>query len=157
MLFWHLGGTLFLFRYLFRDPGVDVRFLLAGAILPDLLDKPIGLGFFDTGRVFAHTLIFSGILLATVLITTSRGGTARKRWMALTVGVILHLLLDGMWTARATLLWPLFGWNFPAEVPNDWTMFRWPLPIQEAAGLTYLLWLWRKHRTRLQGIVRPGN
>lgn len=144
MLFWHLGGTLFLFRYLFRDPKVDVRFLLAGAVLPDLLDKPIGLGFLGSGRVFAHTLIFGGTLLAAVLITTSRGGTARKCWMALTVGVMFHLLLDGMWTVRETLLWPLFGWQFPTGVPNDWTMFRWSLLIQEAAGLTYLAWRWCK-------------
>ncbi len=145
MLFWHLGGSLFLFRHLFRDPGVDARFLLAGAILPDLLDKPIGLGFLGSGRVFAHTLIFGGALLTVVLITTGRGGTARKRWMALTVGVMFHLLLDGMWTARETLLWPLFGWEFPTGAPNDWTMLRWPLLIQETAGLAYLVWLWRKH------------
>ena len=42
MLFWHLGATMWLFRWIFRDPKVDVRFLLLGAILPDLIDLPLG-------------------------------------------------------------------------------------------------------------------
>lgn len=148
MLFWHLGGSLFLFRYLFRDPAVDVRFLMAGAVLPDLLDKPTGLvfgaGFFGTGRIFGHTLVFFAVLLAAVLLLTRRGKPSRKRWMALAVGVMFHLLLDGMWTLRDTLLWPFFGWEFPVGVPNDWTTFRWSLLAQESAGLAYLLWLWRR-------------
>ena len=42
MLFWHLGASLWLFRWIFRDPKVDVRFLFLGAILSDLIDLPIG-------------------------------------------------------------------------------------------------------------------
>src|SRR5690606_23935305 len=42
MLFWHLGAILWLVRWLFRDPKVDVRFLFLGALLPDLIDIPVG-------------------------------------------------------------------------------------------------------------------
>lgn len=160
MLFWHLGGSLFLFRYLFRDPAVDVRFLMAGAVLPDLLDKPTGLIFFGTGRVFGHTLVFFAALLTAVLLLTRRGRPSRRRWMALAVGIMFHLLLDGMWTLRDTLLWPFFGWEFPAGVPNDWTTFRWSLLFQEVAGLAYLLWLWRRYNlsapTRRRNLLKTG-
>lgn len=160
MLFWHLGGSLFLFRYLFRDPAVDVRFLMAGAVLPDLLDKPTGLIFFGTARVFGHTLVFFAALLTAVLLLTRRGKPSRRRWMALAVGVMFHLLLDGMWTLRDTLLWPFFGWEFPAGVPNDWTTFRWSLLAQEVAGLAYLLWLWRRYNlsdpTRRRNLLKTG-
>ncbi|NNL14467.1 MAG: metal-dependent hydrolase, partial [Acidimicrobiia bacterium] len=53
MLFWHLGGSLFLGRWVFRDPAMDLRVLALGAVLPDLIDKPIGsilfTDYFDTG------------------------------------------------------------------------------------------------------------
>lgn len=160
MLFWHLGGSLFLFRYLFRDPAVDVRFLMAGAVLPDLLDKPTGLFFFGTGRVFGHTLVFFAVLLTAVLLLTRRGKPSRRRWMALAIGIMFHLLLDGMWTLRDTLLWPFFGWEFPSGVPNDWTTFRWSLLFQEVAGLAYLLWLWRRYNlsapNRRRNLLKTG-
>ena len=43
MLFWHVGGAVFLFRALFKDPDVDLRFLMAGAVLPDVIDITVGL------------------------------------------------------------------------------------------------------------------
>ena len=63
MLFWHLGGTLWLFRWIFRDPTVDVRYLSLGAILPDLIDKPIGTvlasAVFGASRLWGHSLLFA--------------------------------------------------------------------------------------------------
>ena len=43
MLFWHVGGTIALVRYTVRDERMDLRFLILGAVLPDLIDTPIGL------------------------------------------------------------------------------------------------------------------
>ena len=41
---------------------VDIRFLLIGSLLPDIIDKPIGVYFFretfSNGRIFSHTLLF---------------------------------------------------------------------------------------------------
>ena len=37
MLFWHLGATVALVRYSFRDDRMDLRFLMLGAVLPDRL------------------------------------------------------------------------------------------------------------------------
>ena len=42
---------------------IDIRLLLVGSLLPDIIDKPIGQYFlvetFSNGRIFSHTLLFS--------------------------------------------------------------------------------------------------
>ena len=41
---------------------IDIRVLLLGSLLPDIIDKPVGLYFwrdtFSNGRIFCHTLLF---------------------------------------------------------------------------------------------------
>jgi membrane-bound metal-dependent hydrolase YbcI (DUF457 family) len=156
MIFWHVGGTIAIFRYVFRDPKVDLRFLALGAILPDLIDKPFGTMLFpavfnSNSQVIGHTLLFSMVLMAVVLLATRRG-RVRRRWMALAVGSLIHLLLDAMWTVEETLLWPAFGWEFPPGVPEYWSgllerLFANPGRIvQEVAGVGYLVYLYRKAR-----------
>ncbi len=154
MIFWHVGMSLLIFRYVFRDPEVDVRFLAAGALLPDVIDKPLGtilladrLG---SGRVYAHTLLFPIALMGVVVLATRRGTRRRRAGMALAIGALLHLLLDGMWTSTRTFLWPAFGWRFPPGPPDYWSGL-WgriadsPLVLaQEAVGLVYLVSLARK-------------
>jgi membrane-bound metal-dependent hydrolase YbcI (DUF457 family) len=156
MLFWHVGGSIAIFRYVFRDPKVDLRFLALGAILPDLIDKPLGTMLFPAlfegnGQVIGHTLLFSLALMSLVLVTTRRG-RLRRRWMALAVGSLTHLLLDAMWTAQATFFWPAFGWEFPPGIPEYWSGFLarlftnpWRI-LQEVIGLGYLIYLYRKAR-----------
>ena len=151
MLFWHAGATLWLFRWIFQDPKVDVRFLLFGAVLPDLADLTVGtLVFpdrFSTGEIYFHTLLLATLYMALVLLTTRRG-RRRRAFMALGVGWLFHLLLDGMWTDPEVLFWPFFGWALtPGEMPywpQAWERalsdpWRWVL---DAVGLGYMVWLW---------------
>ncbi len=151
MLFWHLGASLWLFRWIFRDPKVDVRFLFLGALLPDLVDLPIGTVFlaerFSTGELWAHSLIVPSAYMTVVLIATRRG-RRRRAWMALGVGWLFHLLLDGMWFSEDVFLWPFFGWDLPSGAAPFWPLawdravsdpWRWLL---EAVGVGYLVWLW---------------
>lgn len=156
MLFWDVGGAILIFRYVFRDPKVDLRYLALGAVLPNVVDKPLGTlllteTFAHNGRVVAHTLLFSTVLTGLVVLATRRG-RRRRRGMAVAVGGLLHLLLDGMWTVRETFLWPAFGWAFPAGDSDFWPglperVLSDPLLLLgEAAGLAYLLYLWRKAR-----------
>jgi len=38
----------------------------------------------------------------------------QKAWLlAIATGMFTHLMLDSMWGAPQTLLWPLYGWAFP--------------------------------------------
>lgn len=151
MVFWHAGASLWLFRWIFRDPKVDVRFLLLGALLPDLIDLPIGTMFmadhFSTGELWAHSLIVPSAYMTVVLIATRRG-RRRRAWMALGVGWLFHLLLDGMWFSEEVFFWPFFGWDIPAGESPFWSLaweraisdpWRWVL---EGLGVGYLVWLW---------------
>ena len=151
MLFWHIGASLWLFRWIFRDPKVDVRFLLIGAILPDLIDLPVGTVLladrYSTGELWFHALLLPTIYMAAVLALTRRG-RRRRAWMALGVGWLFHLLIDGMWVNQEVFLWPFFGWDIPPGEAPFWPLaweralsdpWRW---VSEAIGLIYLAWLW---------------
>jgi len=153
VLFWHIGGVLALFRYVFRDPKVDVRFLTLGALLPNLVDKPLGTlifpDYFEVDRLYGHTLLFSTLIMVVTLLVTRRG-RVRRKWMAVAIGAMLHLALDGMWTSGAVLFWPLLGVTFPTGVVPYWAGFLsrelWSIPmlISESFGLAYLVLLWRR-------------
>ncbi len=47
VIFWHAGATIAIARTTFRDPRMDLRFLVLGALLADLIDTPVGLALFD--------------------------------------------------------------------------------------------------------------
>ena len=169
MLFWHVGATIALIRYAFRDESMDLRFLAFGAILPDLIDTPIGFALwsrFGTVRLASHTLLFATVLLAVVMVTTRRG-RPRKRWMPLAVGVLIHLVLDGMWRSPATLWWPVLGWEFDATTYQtvgsylEWLLTDVRTWILEAVGLVYLAVLARRSDLGDQGareqLLRTGR
>lgn len=170
MIAWQAGATLFLFRWIFRDPRVDVRFLVAGALIPDAIDIVLGtvvLGL-STGEAWAHSLLAPTMVTAAILLTTRRG-RRRRAWMALAVGMYLHLLIDGMWATTEVFLWPLFGpiphgtgpyWQGALDraLADPW---RW---VREIAGIAYLAWLWaasglgsqdRRRRLLRTGILEP--
>ncbi len=100
---------------------IDYRLLILGALLPDIIDKPLGIYLLPdqlgTGRVYSHTLLF--------LIVIAFSGLAwylLKRSTAMLVvaaGVFSHLAADQMWANPKTLLWPLYGAGFePLE--GEW-------------------------------------
>lgn len=101
---------------------VDKRAFFAGALLPDLIDKPLyyipawltgkhgaAAGILSGTHLFAHTGLFLVVLTAAALVTRSRP------LRALVLGVATHFVLDfvGLSMNLGTLLWPLFGWHFP--------------------------------------------
>ncbi len=93
----------------YRNRGaVDFRLVLLGSILPDLIDKPLAAILRLDSRLWAHSLLFLGAILALSLWPALRG----LRWVAFGDGV--HLLVDLMWYQPMVLLWPLLGVAFPA-------------------------------------------
>lgn len=147
MIFWHLGGALFLFRWIFRDPKVDVRLLFLGAVLPDVIDFILGLFLGDVFRQrLGHTLLLPTLYVVVVLLATRRG-RRRRGLMTVAIGWMFHLVLDGMWARPETLFWPAFGWEFAAwPAGSAWGRamddpWRW---LAAAAGLAYLLLVWRR-------------
>ena len=152
MFAWHIGGTLFLFRWIFRDPRVDVRFLLAGALLPDVVDLLVGTVVaadrYSSGSLWLHSLSVPSMLGLLILVVTRRG-ERRRQWLAVVIGMLFHVLLDGMWTNTAVFLWPLAG-PLPAGPRPYWAgvvdraladPWRW---IREGIGVAYLVTVWKR-------------
>jgi hypothetical protein len=123
--------------FVFHDPALDVRFVIAGALVPDLLDAALG------GARVLHTLAASVGLLVVVMVATTGRRRLRRRLLGLPMGTLLHVALDAAWTNRTLFWWPAFGTSFRAA----------PLPaldrplvvvaIQELVGLAAIAWCWR--------------
>ena len=138
LLFGHLGVTLGVFIGLgILDPQlktfIDPKYLVIGAILPDLIDKPLGMVIFSSilanGRIIGHTLLFSiSILLIGLYLYDKRRDV---RILSLASGSFFHLMEDQMWGDPRTLLWPLLGWSFPKD-------------YIDRSGLEYLLVLFNQ-------------
>lgn len=101
---------------------IDIRVLLVGSLLSDIIDKPLGHLFLqDTisnGRIFSHTLL-SLILIMFVGIYQyrKRGGTGL---LAISFGTLTHLVLDQMWRTPRTLFWPVYGFTFDRMDLTNW-------------------------------------
>jgi membrane-bound metal-dependent hydrolase YbcI (DUF457 family) len=84
---------------------------MLGALLPDLVDKPLGIfllgAHFGTGRIYCHTLAFLLLLLALGAVVCAR--YRKPALLAVGVGVATHQLLDFMWTQPRAWFYPLFG------------------------------------------------
>lgn len=132
IFFGHLGlttGTIKIYEKVFYknktisdNIPLDYRFVLIGAILPDLIDKPIGVylfrNTFHNSRIFAHTLIFSILLILIGIFVKCK----RKNNNILLLGISssIHLILDSMWLYPAILFWPYFGVKFPVRPEGNW-------------------------------------
>ena len=102
---------------------LDIRILLIGSLLPDIIDKPVGqLLFretFSNGRIICHTLLFLALITASGIFLHRSYG---KNWLlVLSFGTSTHLILDEMWRNPKTLFWPLFGFAFEKIELTGWT------------------------------------
>jgi inner membrane protein len=97
-----------------RSKNVDLRFLIIGSLLPDIIDKPIGQylfqSVFGSGRIFGHTLLFFILLLLIGLFAKAKFKNSLV--LVLSFGAFTHLILDFMWFSPGIFLWPLFGFTF---------------------------------------------
>ncbi len=134
----HLG-----FTSLLSSRNIDLKVLLLGALLPDLIDKPLGHILLpgNNGRIIAHTLLFSALLL---LI-----GLAWKSALPLSLGVSMHQLLDSMYLSPESSLWPVLG-PFPS---TDFHISSWLdsltdpfIIIAELVGLAILVVVFTRSR-----------
>jgi inner membrane protein len=129
---------------------VDLRLFMVGSMLPDIIDKPLGLWLLkdtlSTGRAYGHTLLFLILLLLSGLILLA---ARRSTWLlVLAAGTFMHELLDGMWNTPVTFYWPLYGTAFPGESTGDFLgrmlaeLVHVPVVwVGELAGLLILAWV----------------
>ena len=95
---------------------LDYRLVIAGSMLPDVLDKPLGLWLAPelvnhSLRSVGHTAVFAGLLLI-VSFALLRGGWSLVP-AVLSASSAGHLVLDQMWGQASVVLWPALGWAFP--------------------------------------------
>ncbi|MEZ5336031.1 MAG: metal-dependent hydrolase [Methanolobus sp.] len=122
-IFGHIGITLGILLILKQHPlfskfRISYPMLVLGAMLPDLIDKPLGEGLLadslGNGRIYAHTLLFCILLLFGAIYYNKRKND--NRVFIIPAASFLHLMEDRMWRTPATLFWPLFGWEFPKGI-----------------------------------------
>src|SRR5256712_9805172 len=87
---------------------IDYRLVLFGAILPDVIDKPLAFVLSLEGRLWAHTFLFLFAILALSFVPSCRGARL------LGFGGSTHLLFGRIWNQPAVVLYPAYGWTFPA-------------------------------------------
>ncbi len=147
---------------------LDIRLVLIGSLLPDIIDKPLGqvllreeLG---NGRIFSHTLLFFIIVGSLALLVYRR--YSRTWLLALAMGTGAHLVLDSMWGSLRTLFWPAYGWTFDKVDLSDWVERLWDglitkpgVYVPEIIGLIVAVWfVWNLlHRGRLWAFIRHGQ
>jgi LexA-binding, inner membrane-associated putative hydrolase len=143
LIFAHVGLALAAARSTVQ---ASLLLVALGSMLPDIIDKPLGLIFFGTpamGRTFAHTLLFL------ILLGTAAYYRHNMLLASLAGGVLVHLALDYMWASPQILLWPLLG-GFPLSSYMDPMSYLGELLmalkhpdvlIAECLGLAYLSFL----------------
>lgn len=135
MALWFAGGAVVLVWGILRDPALDYRVLVAGALAPEVVGVAL---------LHGHTLVVSAALLATVVVATRGRRDVRRRWLALPLGTFAHLVLDGVWGDTDLFWWPAFGWSLAGQrlpsLERGWVV----LVAQEVAGLLALVWFARR-------------
>ena len=139
---------------------IDMRLVLIGSLLPDIIDKPVGLYFlketFSNGRIFCHTLLFL-IIITILILGLFIFKFYRKSWaLMFSFGTLTHLIFDQMWRTPQTLFWPLYGISFSSMDLTNWfvnifiALFTDPtVYVPELIGLGILMWfIWTLLRRR---------
>jgi hypothetical protein len=161
MILWHLGTAAALVYVTLGRSRIDYRFILLGAVLPDVLDGLLGLFGItgSSGRGVAHSLLT--VTLVAVLIVLLFRGQLRLSVVGIPVGWLIHLVCDGMWQAPRTFLWPLFGTTFAARPtePYSWSLFtdpfaHWATWGGELLGIGLLAWFWVAFRLGEEGRLK---
>ena len=101
---------------------IDIRLLLIGSLLPDIIDKPIGTLLFretfSSGRIFFHTLFTAILITLAGLYIYKRN--RKTSLLAISFGTFTHLIFDQMWRTPRTLFWPIYGMAFDRADITDW-------------------------------------
>jgi hypothetical protein len=145
-------------------PKFDLRWLAIGAMLPDIIDKTIGLlilrEYIDNGRIYAHTLAFS------ICITAIAAYIKSRPTISVAFGSWMHIAFDKMWEVPVTAFWPRYGWGFPK---TDFYLGRWfemlltdpYIQITEIVGASILIFLFFKFqlykREKWNNLWRTGD
>ena len=115
LIFWHLT----------KDRRA-IPVCIAGSIIPDLIDKSLGLLFpsvLSSGRTVFHSLgLVLVILLFTLMFFRSN---LRLLGVAVAGAILLHQVFDEMWTLPANWFYPLLGPFQGSMIPDYVLTYFW--------------------------------
>jgi hypothetical protein len=132
LLLWYTGLSILLVANVFRSTGLDYRLVAGGALLPVIVDLPIG------HRAFGHALVFPvGLFAAVMLVTAGRSRLRRRRMLCIPIGVFVALVLSGAFTQDHVFLWPFLGGAGHLSLLSVW----WAVLLEELAGLAGWWWI----------------
>jgi hypothetical protein len=154
MILWYAAGSVFMVWNVFQSPGLDLRAVALGALLPLLLDAPFG------EQAYAHALLAPIVALVVVMLSTMGRGhrLVRRRWLGVAIGWFCGLVLAGSWAHHEVFWWPLFGFD-RAEVA---LLPAAPIVVvEEAIGVLLAWWCYRRFgladRARREQLLRHGR
>jgi hypothetical protein len=154
MILWFVGTALATVWMVFRDPAVDHRIVVLGALVPDLLDAPLG------GARIAHGLIAPVVLLVAIMFGTVGRRTLRRSLLMAPIGWSCHLIFDGVVGSTEVFMWPLGGATWPDHALPVASRGWWNV-LLEGVGAALLVWLWRvwglRTSSRRALLVRTGR
>jgi len=136
MLLWFVGTSVATVWIVFRDPTFKFRLVVLGALLPDLIDGVSG------ARV-AHSVVSVVGSMTLVMAATFGRKPVRKAWLAVVIGLFLHLVFDFAFANTQMFWWPIGGIDFVDDalpvVARSW----WNAPL-EIVGAVLAVWTSRQ-------------
>jgi hypothetical protein len=141
MFFWFIGTVVVTVWFVFRDLTFDYRLLMVGSVLPAAVDA-----FFGGARVL-HSVTFSIVLLAVLMLATPGRKPIRRTLLALPVGTLLHLVFTGAWTNTTVFWWPVAGFGFDDAPHPVAERGWWNVPL-ELIGLALCWWVVKEAQLR---------
>ena len=124
---------------------LDDRALIVGAMLPDIVDKPLALFLAPalvghSLRNYGHTLVFAVLVLA---VAVTLAALMKRQWpLTLALASAGHLVLDMMWFSHRILFWPFTTSDFSPRYIHEWGPHADPIYFgAEALGLVVISWV----------------
>jgi len=107
MFFWFIATSIWSVWFVFRDPKFDYRLLAIAALIPDLADGLLrACGMTQSAM---HSVVSSIAVLFAIMTATAGRRPIRQRLLAIPIGLFMHLIYDGAFTATKTFWWPFTG------------------------------------------------
>ena len=138
MFVWFVGSSALAVWLVFRDDRFDYRVLALGVLAPDLVDGVAG------GTGVAHSVTASVAVMGAVMALTVGKRPTRRRWLALPIGMFLHLVVDGVFSDTKVFWWPFAGTSLDGGALPSVERGLWNVPL-ELIGLAMIVFLWRRH------------
>lgn len=154
MFLWFVGVSFAFVWWVFRSPALDFRLVMLGALLP------LGEVVFGGPRLL-HTLLAPVVVLVVVMLATRERRLLRRSLIGIPIGMLMHLVLDGIWTRAAVFWWPFLGWTFPpGQLPELGRSIE-VIVLLELLGAAALAFMWRAfslgERAHRDRFVRTGQ